>query len=126
MIISPVSSVPAYDPISQVKSTANKNEAASSSGGAQAPAQAARSAPHAVVKPVADNTSLTSDKIYDRRDANQDGSVSYQESLKAKSEESSSEQGSAAQPAAGSAYNQMGKAAKQTSGVPQSSFNLFA
>jgi hypothetical protein len=123
MIVTSVNSMSTFDPSSQIKPAASKKDALSSSAGVQPPAQAARSAPPAVVQPVANKSSLSGDKIFDRRDANQDGTLSYQETLQADREKPAS---TPAQAASSAAYNQMGKAAAPTSSLPQSSFNLFA
>jgi hypothetical protein len=139
MIVSPVGGVNGYVPISQLRTTVRKSDGdtddktkvaargsdADTDGSAKAVTQLSSSAPKEVVKPVEAKISLTSDKVYDKRDANKDGTVSYQESLTWDSSNPKVAQSSSQAADNTVAYNQQGKTPAPGTGAPQSTFNLF-
>ncbi len=129
MAISAVSSVSTYDPTSQARATASvarKNDGDADDGSTQSAAKPARRAPPAGGKPpesaAASKTSSTSSsaKIYDKRDANQDGIVSDEERVAYDLKQAALSQESS------TSYTPQGKPVSTASGVAQSTFNLFA
>ena len=109
-------------------SVTRKNDGDADDGSTQAAARPARKAPPAGGKPLevaaASKASSTSSsaKIYDKRDANQDGVVSDEEQVAYDLKQAALSQESKAS----SSYTQQGKPASTASGAAQSTFNLFA
>jgi|GEM_PF-5307631 len=118
MIIAPINSLTTFDAAAETKPSVSKKDNPPAASGIRPTAQPTRSASPDTIKPVETSVTLTSDKIYDRRDSNQDSTVSYEESLKSERENPTPSQGTAA-------YDQTGKATIAPGTPTQGSVNLL-